>query len=296
MIPIALITGFLGAGKTTYLRHVLKQYEGRKLIYLVNDFAKVDVDGELLRAAGDDVVAIAGGSIFCKCLVTEFIGRLTELAERFGADGSIEGVVIEASGIADPRVIHGMLEETKLDDRFRLSSVVAVVDPGTFYKLIHTLPNIGAQVAAADHIIVNKTDVCDEPRRAELTAQLHELNADAAYCFTEFGNADIDLFSGFAKVDVEGDYAKCRDPNYTSFTVAFDEHTDLAALQQAMERVADDLYRAKGFVPTKDGILYVDWAAGHFRSEPYAAQPDQAEMVFIGRGAAEEQLRSALIQ
>ncbi|MBL7076600.1 MAG: hypothetical protein ISS31_03920, partial [Kiritimatiellae bacterium] len=137
MIPLALVTGFLGCGKTSFLKHTVARYRDRRIVYLVNEFSPLDVDGALVESEDADVVAIPGGSIFCKCLVTEFIGQLQRIAREYP---DAEGVIIEASGMANPAVVGTMLHETKLDAIYELATVVAVVDPGSFLKLRHTLP------------------------------------------------------------------------------------------------------------------------------------------------------------
>ena len=135
MIPLVLITGFLGSGKTTWLKQIARDHQDRCFVYLVNDFAAVDVDSELVKQAGDHVLSVAGGSIFCKCLVTEFISVLKTIAAgRAGMDALPEAVVIEASGMADPRVIHTMLKETGLDQHFKVARIIALADPGTLHK------------------------------------------------------------------------------------------------------------------------------------------------------------------
>ena len=154
MIPLALITGFLGSGKTTFLSRLAQRYRGRKVVFLVNEFSAKDVDGSRLARETPDVVSVAGGSIFCQCLVTEFIARLRELPSRFGTPAApVEAVVVEASGIANPAVAAQMLRESRLDRQYDLTDVVAIVDPGSFGKLLHTLPNIRAQVEGANVIV-----------------------------------------------------------------------------------------------------------------------------------------------
>jgi len=73
------VTGFLGSGKTTFLKHIVEQYRERRLVYLVNEFSPHDIDGAIVSQKNPNVVAIPGGSIFCKCLVTEFIDRLESI-------------------------------------------------------------------------------------------------------------------------------------------------------------------------------------------------------------------------
>ena len=159
MIPLALVTGFLGSGKTTFLRRAIARHRERRIVCLVNEFSPHDVDGARLRAETDAVCTIPGGSIFCRCLAGEFIAVLQSLPQRFGAAAPVEGVVVEASGIADPRVMPKLLQETRLDKTYRLASISAVVDPKSFLKLLHTLPAILSQVEAAGLVLVNKTDL-----------------------------------------------------------------------------------------------------------------------------------------
>ncbi|MCX7010859.1 MAG: hypothetical protein NTY53_27070, partial [Kiritimatiellaeota bacterium] len=103
MIPLVLVTGFLGSGKTTFLKQLVSRYHDLKLVWLVNEFSARDVDAAVLGSETSDVLSIAGGSIFCRCLVTEFIASLRDLPARFGTPESpVEGVVVEASGMANP--------------------------------------------------------------------------------------------------------------------------------------------------------------------------------------------------
>ena len=76
-IPLSLVTGFLGSGKTTFLKHMAPRLASRRIVYLVNDFSALDVDGAVLSEIGPNVVSIPGGSIFCKCLVGDFIQHLS---------------------------------------------------------------------------------------------------------------------------------------------------------------------------------------------------------------------------
>jgi G3E family GTPase len=243
MIPLVLVTGFLGSGKTTLLRRIAERKSDLKLIYLVNEFSPQDVDARLLEAGGLETVSIAGGSIFCQCRVTEFIQHLTMIPERFGANGApVAGVVVEASGIADPLVIRRMLAETRLDETYGISAIVTVVDPKSFLKLVRTLPNILAQVEAADWVILNKIDQC----------KLEWLGAARDRSLT-------------------GEYAPCADPNYARLALRFRGPVDLRALETALRRAGDAVFRVKGFARVESGTAYVDYSAAGFHAEPKEA-------------------------
>ena len=196
MIPLALVTGFLGSGKTTFLKQLVSRYHGRKLVWLVNEFSARDVDAAVLGDETTDVVSIAGGSIFCRCLVTEFIASLRDLPARFGTPESpVAGVVVEASGMANPAVAAMMLREAQLDSVYQLASVTAIVDPGTFLKLLHTLPNIRAQVEAASLALLNKTDLYPATLIEQTEAALREINPRLAITRTSYCAAELDIFA-----------------------------------------------------------------------------------------------------
>lgn len=241
MIPICLVTGFLGTGKTTFLKNIVASTGDRKIIYLINEFSSHDVDGARMSAENRFVVSIPGGSIFCKCLVTEFIGQLKKMAELWP---DAQGMVIEASGMANPKVMEQMLAETSLDRLYRLATVISVIEPNSFLKLRNTLPNIIAQIEAADIVLINKTD-CNAPEKIEKTdALVRDINPGAERIKTVRCAAAIDLFAAHAPHGLQGEYAQCSDPNYTVFVT--EQPFNGNVLEEFVLTHADDIYRVKG--------------------------------------------------
>ena len=324
MLPICLVTGFLGTGKTTFLKNIVAQNRDRKIVYLINEFSAHDVDGAIVSAENPNVVSIPGGSIFCHCLVTEFIGQLTKIAELGEATAQPEaslhlsnldvevgrglrasrydGVVIEASGMANPKVIEQLLAETKLDDRFWLATIVSVIDPNSFLKLRHTLPNILAQVEAADVVLINKTD-CNPPEKIKETLDVVQgLNPAADLIQTVQCDVQIDLFGQYPRAfggagasrGLQGEYAKCRDPNYATFVTV--QPFDGDRLEAFVIEYADDIYRVKGTLADE----FFDYStAGVIRTPQSGATPAcSAEglgaLAWIVKGDAEEAIQTAL--
>ena len=261
MLPLTLVTGFLGAGKTTLLSRLAKEQKGRALVFLVNEFSPGDVDGAVVEAEGVDAIAIPGGSIFCKCLVSEFIKHLSDIPRLFP---DTTGVVIEASGIADPRVISTMLKETKLDSVYNLARVITVVDPNSFPKLIQTLPNIRSQVESADTVLVNKVDLFSEEEVSKTVELVYECNKDVDILKTNFCAIEFDVFGERCRQETEGEYALCADPNYIVRSIVARGKFDLEKLREAIEEVADSVYRLKGFVLTDKGVVKVDFSSGQW--------------------------------
>ncbi len=285
MVPICLITGFLGSGKTTLLQHIVETHRDEKIVYLFNEYSPRDIDGAMLAQAEDDVVAIPGGSIFCRCLVTQFVGHLQRIPERFHSDEHpLAGVVIEASGVANPMVIEQMLAETGLDEVYALSSIISVVEPGSLPKLVHTLPNIRAQIEAADTVLVNKIDLFP-PEDIDATEQIvREINPQATVMRTVHCAVDLELFAGARVRGLEGDYALCADPNYARYAISFAQPVEIDALRARLEALSDEIYRAKGVVPTPDGPVYLDMSASGIITEKANGTPAGTGLVIIAHG------------
>lgn len=258
-IPICLVTGFLGTGKTTVLKHLVNRLKSHRVVYLINEFSATDIDGAIILGEGVDVIAVPGGSIFCKCLVTEFIGRLKEIPALYP---DAEGVVIEASGMADPKVVEKMLSETGLDGTYELSTILTVVEPGSYMKLRYTLPNVIAQVQSADRVILNKIDLYDESQIKDCETALLEANPDVSIIRTANGIYSEEVFPAKpVSRGLSGEYALCKDPNYSSGTILFNGDSDITELKQAILARSEDLYRLKGFVNIQNRSHYIDFSS-----------------------------------
>lgn len=286
MTPICLVTGFLGSGKTTLLKGIVERYREQRIAYVVNEFSGFDVDGALLGDGARGVVPLPGGSVFCNCLVGEFIRMLKELPERSlpGVE-QLDGVVIEASGIANPMVVEKMLAETQLDQQYSLASIITLVDPGTFPTLVHTLPNVKAQVLASDLVVLNKTDAYPEAALAACEEAVRKIRPGAALVRTQYAEVDFPLFE--ARTDargLEGEYAACIDPNFAKVLLPLRENTDMDKLMAALDGFGDALYRAKGFLRVDGAAHYLDWTAHHHALRPWAGHIDAMGLAVIVRG------------
>jgi G3E family GTPase len=292
-IPIVLITGFLGSGKTTLLRRIARDVRQQELVFLVNEFNARDIDGALLKEDHKDVLIIPGGSIFCRCKVAEFIDRLGFIHREFPHAAA---VVIEASGMADPCVFPKLLQEARLDEKFHLRQVIAIVDPAALRKLRHTLPNILAQLRAADSILINKIDCASQREITEAVELVSQLNAQAIIYQTSHCDCPLTdmLASVPARARPDGDYAPCRDPRYATFTT---DGTAAAvnALRQLLAAGEDAIFRVKGCVEIDGGHRYLDYAAdAELQLSDMPAATVTPALVWIVNGSAAPRLREQL--
>ena len=156
-LPVAVIGGYLGAGKTTLLNHLLAEDHGMRLAVLVNDFGSVNIDAALIESRDGRTISLTNGCVCCT--IGDNLGlALHDLAER--ADGP-DGIVIEASGVADPgRIAHYATSRPRL----ALDSIVVVADAETIRQRADDLyvgDLVRLQLAAADVIVLSKTDLLD---------------------------------------------------------------------------------------------------------------------------------------
>ena len=215
-VPILLVTGFLGAGKTTVVNHVLSHAEGRRIAAVVNDFGAINIDAELIAGASDGVVSLSNGCICCT-LEGDLLRTLATLLRR---DPKPEFIVIETSGIADPADIVRNLMDPVIWREAPLEAVLCVLDAATSPAALNDDALLRSQLRVADVIALNKVDLADEAHRAQLRDAVRALRPAAVIVEAQHGevpsallfpmDADrVPAVSAFARVvlDVMGQSA-----------------------------------------------------------------------------------------
>ncbi len=207
-VPIVVITGYLGSGKTTLMQNILKQ-ENRKIALIVNDMGSINIDASILNKTGNSVVQVEmvemqNGCICCT-LRDEFMAQI----ERLSNDKSIEAIFVEASGISEPSSIAGAFvnyEEMTPDTRVYLKSVVSVVDVDRIYReFLHDLMSdeecedgdvinlIMDQIEFCNLMILNKIDLLTEDQLEEVKEGLRSIQRKAEMITCKNGDVDLDV-------------------------------------------------------------------------------------------------------
>jgi G3E family GTPase len=285
-VPILLVTGFLGAGKTTVVNHLLAQAEGRRIAAVVNDFGAINIDAELIAGASDGVVSLANGCICCS-LEGDLLRTLATLLRR---DPKPEVIVIETSGVADPADIVRNLMDPVIFREAPLETVVCVVDatmPAT--KLLDAL--LRSQLRAADIVALSKVDLVDAETRAQLRDAVRAVRPAAVVVDAPHGEVPTALLFP-AEVDRvpaprEPGLRRPAEERFETLSWTSDHQVSLPKLQAAIGRLAPKLARAKGLFETAEqpGRLTVFQLAGGRATlaaggTPTAGVP-RARIVFI---------------
>ncbi len=170
-MKLFIILGYLGSGKTTYVNHFLEKLTAGKTALLVNDFAGVDVDGEIL--AKYTPFTLAGGSMFCSCKSDQFVKIAKEICH-----GDFDTLVVESSGFSNPYGLEKLIDLINSDvpNKLEIAETITVVDVLAVEKVLVMVHMTKMQVAFADHILLNKCDLATKEDIARVESLLREIN------------------------------------------------------------------------------------------------------------------------
>ena len=197
-IPVAVLTGFLGAGKTSLLNTLLKDPLLANAAVIINEFGEIGVDHLLVERADDNIVEMASGCLCCT-IRGDLIDTIHDLLARrdAGTLKAFDRIVIETTGLADPApVLHSVMSEPTLLDRCRLEGVITVVDAVNGPATLDAHAEAVKQVAVADRIVLTKVDLLSgregEDQLFAIIARLHKLNPAARMLTTHRGEANAE--------------------------------------------------------------------------------------------------------
>jgi G3E family GTPase len=305
-----LLTGFLGAGKTTTLNRVLTRQHHRRIGVIVNELGRIDIDTKLIKARAGDVMELAGGCVCHEVRVqSELWAAIDEVVRRSRA----ELVLLETTGIAEPwSIIDGLEALPAGEAPAHAAGVICVVDAEAGAAQLTRHEEARAQVEAADRILLTKLDLAAPDAVVALHRALAQRNPGAeraSFPSTEEGAAELvpwllDTRRG-ARAPRAARHAHAHGPHEhgqlsaVAFSLEADEPLLAEPLLDVVARLGDALVRAKGFVnlagePRRAFLERAGARTGLTFDEPWGERPRRTELVLIGEGLDEAALRRRL--
>ena len=300
-VPVTIIGGFLGAGKTSLLNHVLTNSSGRRVAVLVNDFGDINIDAKLIVSIEGETVSLANGCVCCT--IREDL--LVEVLRVLGTEPRPEYIVIETSGVSKPVSVAETFLSPSAQGLVDVQNMITVVDAELVVDDTAGFGDLAFdQVKVADMVVVNKTDLVPPRQLADLTRRIEQIVPRARIWETTHGRVPLELIfhqtNSTAMESVRGRRAGVigdqqgtvqSEHPFSTWTFRSDESWSFNALERAVADLPRDIYRGKGIVQldlgTSDyGIFQMTGRRATLRlREPdgHRTHPVDTELVFIGK-------------
>ena len=311
-IPVTILTGYLGAGKTTLLNRILTERHHQKIAVIVNEYGEVGIDNQLVVDADEEILEMNNGCICCT--VRGDLIRILRTLVFSMEQGKVnfDRVLIETTGLADPApVAQTFFMDELLSEKFEVDSIITVVDSKHITRHLDGHDEAQEQIAFADVIILNKTDLVSNDDLQSLETRLTNINAAAKRLHAQNCNINLRDILGINTFDVnrkleidphflEDHHHHDHDDRVSSIAFREDKPLDLEKVDQWMsylvQKKGEDLLRYKGILHIKGMEKRVVFQGLHMLFSGY---PDRkwkeketrlSELVFIGKDLNKEEL------
>jgi G3E family GTPase len=312
-IPVTVLTGYLGAGKTTLLNRILSEQHGKRYAVIVNEFGEIGIDNELVVGADEEVFEMNNGCICCT-VRGDLIRILDGLMKR---KGRFDAIIVETTGLADPApVAQTFFMDQDVADVARLDAVITVADAKWLSDRLKDAPEAKNQIAFADVIILNKTDLVSAGELQEVEDRIRAINPYARLHRTtqcavpldevlERNAFDLDRIVALEPDFLEEGHHHHHDEDMQSISVRLEGEVDperfMPWISDLTQREGPNILRCKGIVAFPDeprrfvfqGVHMI--LDGDLQREWRKDENRDSRVVFIGRDLDAERIRSQFL-
>lgn len=301
-IPVTIVSGFLGSGKTTLINHILRQQHDRRVAVIVNEFGEIGIDGQSILEQQDERLVEFNNGCLCCTIRDDLAETLANLAQERKA---LDGVLVETTGLADPApVASTFFVSEEVRSLFQLDSFVTVTDAFNLEKNLGQSHEAVEQVVFADIILINKTDLVKTATIDQIKHRIHSLNPIANIYCTQHSQIDLAKIIGIEAFDLDirlksdpsllEDLSHKHDPNINSFVIRTDQPIEmnrfLIWINSLTQEIGEAFYRSKGFFYAygfPERILFQSvrmLTSVHRDRRWHRGELKRTEFVVIGRG------------
>jgi G3E family GTPase len=282
-IDLYLLTGFLGAGKTTFLTNVLNNLSEQKVGVIMNEFGKIGIDGQIIKKEGMELIEINKGSIFCSCLKLSFAQAMIEMADQ-----SLKYLFVESSGLADPSNIGDVLRgvEAIKGNVYDYKGAICLVDALHFLNQIEDLETVERQLKHCHLVVINKTDLVNETTLSNIKNKIRGINSKVEIEECSFGELSYDFLNqDLMKNQWVEDEETTNTPESKpkSLNLTFHGQVNKEELTEFLNSVSENSYRIKGFFKLQDGWNQVDVVNRKVDYKLSPLEETESQLVFISK-------------
>jgi G3E family GTPase len=296
-LPVTLVTGFLGSGKTTLVNHILSNRAGVRAAVLVNELGEIGIDNDLIVAAEGGMIELSNGCICC----STNNDLLDNIVRVLGRPEPVDHILVETTGVADPLPVAQTFLRSEFRDALRLDAIVAVADAEQFSLDLFDGRAVRNQLRHADAILVNKCDRVGAERLGAVEDKIRAVNPEARLLRTTRSAAPLPLILDVDRHRLAPDgrghhHAHLDEDGFVSLSFESDRPFSVTLFQEFLDNRPPGLFRGKGFLwLAETGKRYVfHLVGGRFTLDEDASAGGANRLVLIGRQLDVEDLRLRL--
>jgi G3E family GTPase len=297
-LPVTIVTGFLGSGKTTLVNHMLANRAGLRFAVMVNEFGEIGIDNELIVSMGEGILELTNGCICCSINndLVEATSRLLEQRE------SLDHLIVETTGLADPLPLALTFLSPPFGERLRLDSIIATADAASFSLDRFESSPARNQLRYADVILLNKCDLVEEDGLRMVEAKIREAKPDARILRTRHSQVPLDLvIHAVANRELpdHDHHDHLTSEGFVSVAFESERPFDLQHFQLFLQELPAAVFRGKGtlWIAEKASRYVFHLVGGRFTlDEGQWEGPRRNRLVLIGQKLDRELIRRRLEQ
>ena len=303
-LPVTVISGFLGSGKTTLVNHILANQHGLKVAVIVNEIGDIGIDSELIIGIGEDMMELSNGCICCS-LNNDLVDATFRVLHR---DKTVDYLVVESTGLADPLPIVLTFMRSEFRDLVRVDSVITIADADNFAIELFDSEAAHNQLRYADIILLNKCDLASTQRLCTIEEGIHSISRGARIVRTtccqvplplilSVGLFQSDRYFADGSDHVDRDHGHLADDGFEALSFQADRPFAADRFQYFLEQLSDNVFRAKGllWIDESDRRYVFHLVGKRFTLDPSrSSSPASNRLVLIGRNLDQTRLREEL--